>query len=690
VKINASILRRFVSLPEDGRDIRSLLDDIGVEVKRHDTTTDKFTLELLANRGDHHSYVGLAREISGRTGSQTCRPEFADLTAGESPVPLVLETTLCTRYSATLLTLSGTPSDLDESERAPLNAAEIHSVSAAVDATNLANLEFGQPTHCFDADTIVGAITIRLSRESEKAWPLFSEETITVPTGSIVIADDEKILAIAGVIGCEESKTTEHTTRILLESASFEPIAVRKASRALGIHTDSSARFERGSDPTQVLVGAGRVVHLLEAHGWTRQGQSGMVGAWTDEGRSIPIRTDAASAFLDHPLTDEEIIQRLSRYGFTVTGTNGNLEATVPPHRVWDVEFTADLYEELAKSVGYNDTATNLPPVDMGALPSHSDQVKRQVEDVLLGAGFYEVFTNGFHGTALREKLGIDEQHPLWAHVETTNAMDRGYGLVKNNALGQAVEAVAGNIRVGTRPIQMYEWTRTFHPDTSAANTVCTERHVLWAIGEGSVEVDRWSDKPRTASPWLFKGIVEEIATALNVSLRVGPADENQALSDCLHPGRQASIQLNGETVGVLGEVHPRICSAFKLKRARPVYMELSRDALLTAAQSSRYSERSAHQPILRSLAFSLPPRVEAAEVTKIMKSEGPDWLEAVDIVDLFHHEESGVPMRAITFALRYSNNEGDRSAESVNQVSEALIAAILDALGDRGVTLRA
>jgi phenylalanyl-tRNA synthetase beta subunit len=118
--------------------------------------------------------------------------------------------------------------------------------------------------------------------------------------------------------------------------------------------------------------------------------------------------------------------------------------------------------------------------------------------------------------------------------------------------------------------------------------------------------------------------------------------------------------------------------------------MELSRDALLTAAQSSRYSERSAHQPILRSLAFSLPPRVEAAEVTKIMKSEGPDWLEAVDIVDLFHHEESGVPMRAITFALRYSNNEGDRSAESVNQVSEALIAAILDALGDRGVTLRA
>lgn len=690
MKINAHVLRRFVDLPENGRDIRVLLDDIGVEVKRHDTETDKFTLELLANRGDHHCYVGLAREISGRTGKPICGPEFTDLVVGTTPIPLVLQTDLCSRYSATLLIKSGETSPLTDSELAPLEAADIHTISAAVDATNLANLEFGQPTHCFDADTIVGAITIRLSREGETAWPLFSEEKVTVPTNSIVIADDEKILAIAGVIGCEESKTTEATTRIIVESAAFDPVAVRKASRALSIHTDSSARFERGSDPTQVLVGAGRVVHLLESHGWTREGQTGMVGDWTDEGRLISIQTQSAGAFLDHPLTDEEITDRLSRYGFTITGTDGALQARVPPHRLWDVEFTADLYEELAKSIGYNDTATNLPPVDMGALPSHSDQVKRQVEDVLLGAGFYEVFTNGFYATALRDKLGIDETHPLWAHVETTNALDRGYGLVKNNTLGQAVEAVAGNIRVGTRPIQMYEWTRTFHPDENASNGVCSERHVLWAIGEGAVETDRWSDKPRTASPWFFKGIVEELATSLQISLTVGPPDPNQALSDCLHPGRQASIQLAGETVGILGEIHPRIGAAFKLKRARPVYMEIARDALTAAAQHTRYEERSSQQPILRSLAFSLPPRVNASEVIDVMRSKGPSWLEAVDIVDLFHHEEDGVARRAVTFALRYGNDDGDRSAEQVNQASEELIKAIAESLGERGVTLRA
>ena len=690
MKINADTLRRYIDIPEDGRALRNLLDDIGIEVKRHDIASGAFTLELLANRGDHHCYIGLAREISGRTGASTCRPDFADLSTGTPPVALRIETDLCSRYSATLLERTGTASPLTDAELAPLTAAEIHSVSPAVDATNLSNIEFGQPTHCFDADTIVGAIQIRLSTEGETAWPLFTENKVVVPTGSIVIADDEKILAIAGVIGCEESKTTDATTRIVLESAAFDPVAVRKASRELGIHTDSSARFERGSDPSQVLVGAGRVVHLLEGHGWNRSGHTGMVGSWQDEERKIPLHTDAASAFLDHPLTDQEISERLGRYGFTVEGQNGRFKVQVPPHRLWDVEFTADLYEELAKSIGYNDTATNLPPVDMGALPSPEDQTKRQVEEILLGAGFYEVFTNGFHATSLRDKLGIDEEHILWSHVQTTNALDRGYGLVKNNALAQAVEAVASNVRMGTRPIQMYEWTRTFHPDEMADNKVCSERHLLWAIAEGNIEIDRWSDKSRPASPWFFKGLVEEISTALRVPLSVGPADASYALHDCVHPGRQASIQLHGKTVGILGEVHPRICAAFKLKRARPIYMEVERSALLKRVSVTRYQERSPHQPIIRSLAFSLPPRVQAQDVIDVMKANGPEWLESIEIVDLFNHEEDGIAKRAITFSLQYSNREGDRSAESVNQTSETLIQAVVHRLGEHGVALRA
>ena len=690
MKISADVLADYIALPENPRDLRTLLDDLGIEVKRHDTDTGMLTLELLANRGDHHCYTGIAREIGGRTAAAITQPPATGLTVGESPHPVRLETDLCLRYSATILVREGTETPLTAEERAPLTAADIHSLTPAVDASNLANLEFGQPTHCFDADTITGAVTIRLSQAGETAWPLFSEGRVTVPEGSIVIADDEKILAIAGVIGCEESKTTESTQRILLESAAFDPVAVRKASRALSIHTDSSARFERGSDPSQVLMGAGRVVHLLEAHGWRRSGPTGMVGQWRDEARTIELNASAAAAFLDHPLTEDEIADRLGRYGFTVVASNGTLEVTVPPHRSWDVEFTADLYEELAKSIGYNETATNLPPVDMGALPSTGDVMKRTVEEVLLGSGLYEVFTNGFHGTALRDRLGIDEGHPLWAHVETTNALDRGYGLVKNNCLGQAIEALAGNIRVGTRPIQMFEWTRTFHPDPDAANGVCAEVHRLWAIACGSSEPDRWNGTPRQTTVWRFKGIIEEIGTALGLPLTVSADAATHPLSDCLHPGRQASIQLDGITVGILGEVHPRVTKAFKLKRVRPVYFEIERDALMTPRLPSRFRERSVHQPILRSLAFALPPKVTAGEVAATLTAAGPPWLDAVDMVDLFEYDQDGIAMRAVTFALRYANDDGNRSADEVNRASEALIVAVDTTLGHRGVALRA
>ena len=226
MNISASVLSRFISLQQSGHELRMLLDDVGIEVKRFSTeqqADDLFTLELLANRGDHHCYLGVARELSGRTGATICSPQIADLTVGECPIKVHLTSPLCGVYTATLMERTGDESPLNEAQLAPLQAAEIHSLTAAVDASNLANLELGQPTHAFDADTIVGGIAIRASLAGEQAWPLFAEDKVELPEGTLVIADDEKILAIAGVIGCEESKTTATTTRLLLESAHFEP-----------------------------------------------------------------------------------------------------------------------------------------------------------------------------------------------------------------------------------------------------------------------------------------------------------------------------------------------------------------------------------------------------------------------------------------------------------------------------------
>lgn len=693
MRIAVELLREYTALPAEGRALRDLFDDLGLEVKRVESTAlgPVFTLELLANRGDHHCYLGVAREITGRTGGALHHPPVAALEVGQSPIPLRLETPLTLRYSATLLERTAEPRPLDPRALRTLEAAGIHSLTAPVDATNLSNLELGQPTHAFDADKVEGAIVLRVSRAGERAWPLFQPGPVELPEGTLVIADEVKILAIAGVIGCEDSKTTPESRRILLESASFDPVAVRKASRALGLHTDASARFERGSDPEAPLVGAGRVVQLLEDTGaWRRVGATGMVGDFQVPDRRIPLDLAAARRFLDAPLPAEEATDRLQRYGFTVQSKGPDtLVARVPSHRIWDVEFDADLLEELARSIGYNATPVSLPPVDMGAVPTPEERVESSVSELLVANGFYEVITDGFYGRALMERLSLPDGHPLLAHVETTNALDRGYSLLKNNALAQAVDAVASNLRRKVEDVRIFEWTRTFHPDPGAPNGVCRERRLLWAATTGLDRPRGWDSRPRPADAWYLKGLVAEIGALLGLPLEVGQG-AGHPLSAALHPGRQAQVLLDGTVCGVLGEVHPGVLRAFGIKRERPCYLELDLSALLQPGRRPPFVEPSPLQPIDRGLAFTLPLYFPAGDVAELLRSSGPDWLQRVDMTDLFSHEEEGRPVRTVTYALRFAQAAPARTAEEVNAVLSALIQAVTARFGPEGVRLRA
>jgi phenylalanyl-tRNA synthetase beta chain len=669
VKVSVDVLRRYTALPVGAAELKALLEDVGLEVKRtdvHPHAGTVLTLELLANRGDHHAYEGIAREISGRTGATVSRPAIAALTVGESPVRLRCETDRCLVYTATLLERTGAGA-LETTATLPLIAAEIHSVSAPVDATNLSNLELGQPTHAFDADAIDGGITVRLSRRGERAWLLFTPEPRDIPEGTLVIADDTKVLAIAGVIGCEDSKTTDGTRRLLLESACFDPVSVRKASKALGVHTDAAARFERGADPTYPIVGAGRVVHLLESAGWTRVGTTGVVGDWRDPERDVNADLERINAFLETSLTADQAVERLHRYGFHATQDGRTLRVRVPPHRLWDVEHWADIAEELLKSVGYNATPVTMKPMDRGALPSAIEIARAKVTEVLLGHDFYEVLTDGFHGKALDERLHVDAVHPLAAHVTILNAVDRGFSLLKNNALAQALELLAENQRRSVHDVRAYEWTRTFHPDPSSENGVCRERLVLWAIAVGAER--RWAGAERAADVYLMKGLVEEIATELGLALEVGPWDEALALSSALHPGRRAAIRFRGRTVGLVGEVHPEIVRSFKVRRGSPVYLEIDQLVLAEPGTLPLYEPPPEHQPIERSLAFGLVDRITAGAVRDVLERESG---ARVAITDLFVTGD----VRAVTFELAF-DNDGKVSADEINARLTHLVSAV-------------
>ena len=675
-------LRTYTDMPASVPEARELLDEVGIEVKTVDTASlgTVFNCELLANRGDHYSYQGVAREVRGRTGGPLHYPTIHELNVVPADDTRVrVETPLCLVYTVTELSVpeAGT-APLPSEVLAPLTAAGVHSISAPVDASNLTNYDLGQPTHAFDADRIVGPITVRTSRKGEKAWMLFTPEAVEIPEGTLVIADDVKILGIAGVIGCVDSGITDRTTRILLESACFDPVAVRIASRRLDQPTDAAARFMRGGDPTLPITGAARVAYLLERYCGYRVGNAYTAGDWTDPWRRIEVDVAKTARFISAPeMSAAEMAERLTRYGFTVEvdGT-ARLTVQVPPHRLWDVHFEADLAEEVLKSVGYNATAITLPRVEMGALPSHAEDVAERVNEVLVGEGFYEIFTDSFYGRGLRDKLGLAESDPLWAHVEMQNSIERSYSLMRNNTVAQALDALATNVNLKNTNLKMYEWARVYYPDLS-------ERPVLWALANGRDRGPFWGDKGRPADALYLKGILEQIRLELRVDLRLGAAEKHR-LAQFFHPGRRAGIFLRDRLVGILGELHPTLVARFDVKRQRPVYLEIEAEALLAPPHPRVYTDPPSRQPVVRNVAYAIPSGITADDVRAALDSAAPPFLRDIRVVDLFELPEA----RAVTFEIEYLSDEA-LTGETINAATEAMMGAVTARFGER-VTLRA
>jgi phenylalanyl-tRNA synthetase beta chain len=687
VKFLLEHLRTYTDLPERAHAARELLDDVGLEVKSSETTDlgTVFNVEILANRGDHYCYEGVAREVRGHTGGPLRFPPVKKLDAQPAPSDRVrIETPLCLVYTLTEITRGADSRPLPGEVLKPMIAADIHSTLAPVDASNLTNLDIGQPTHAFDGDTIDGPIVIRASREGEKAWMLFTAEAVEIPEGTLVIADDSKILGIAGVIGCVESAVTDKTQRILLEAATFDPVAVRVASRQLNQPTDAAARFMRGGDPTLPLAGAGRVAYLLEQHCGYRTGQAFIAGDWRNPMRTIDVDVARTQRFIGAPLTHLEMAERLTRYGFAVElhETNVNkLTVTVPPHRLWDVHFEADLQEELLKSVGYNKTVITLPRVDMGALPSHEEHVIARTNEVLVAEGFYEIFTDSFYSRRLIDFLGIDADE----HVATVNSIEKDYSFLRNNTVAQALLALETNLNQKLANVKMFEWARVYHRDPSAENGLTREQSLLWLLANGRDRGPFWGDKGRAADAVYLKGIVEQLRLELRVDLRLGAASEHR-LFRFFHPGRSAGIFAGGRIAGILGELHPTLVARFGIKRQRPVYLEIEIEALLMPPLERAYSEPPARQPVVRNVAYALPPGITAAQVVDALKSAAPGFLREIRITDLFELPEQRA--RAVTFEIEYLSDEA-LTGETINAATETMMAAVTSQFGDR-VTLRA
>ena len=663
MKFSRKILETFIDLPADWQD---LMEDVGLEIKSLDG--DIMNLELLANRGDHYCYEGLACEIHGRTGTKMKFPETLSLfekepewESIEKPKTLSkyknidykfeVETEKCLAFSLMPYKKTSKKSSLADYGYM-LEAAGVNSILPAIDITNVVMLEAGQPAHIYDADKVKGKIRIRESRPGEKAALLFHEGETTLPAGTVVIADEEKILCIGGVIGCRAAEVDENTKNILLETALFDPVSVRKTARALGVSSIASQIFERGGDAGAVQHGAMRAKKLYTDAGWEQSGDFQQIQRWS-EMRIITLPGDYVRAQLGVEISDAEIEERLGHYGFIKNSRcNPDLckspdEYTIPTWRMFNIKGEpAELIEVLAISLGYNNLPSKLPMVEIGAAPTEAEVRKAEINSYLIHNGFFEVFTDSMYSPKHAAIFGGAEKH-----IALENSIEGNYAFMKNNAIVQAVELVEKNLRVKNREIRAFEWGKVFQGDR--------EIEVLWGIMNGA-----------NASALGMKGLIKNLLDGLGIDFKIEPSDLSQLK---MHPKRSAKILIAGapeEDYGVLGEIHPKLLAEFDIKNDSPVFFKLFVSDLLNAPKKPvKYESPSAIIPSSRDISIAVPYGKYVGDVAEFIKKTYPQIARA-EIADVYDKPKES--LRNVTFTLTFT---GEHSTESLN----ALILEIMD-----------
>jgi phenylalanyl-tRNA synthetase beta chain len=681
MKLHASVLQKLIELPTtNSEEIRKLFDDVGLEVK--DVTEENgqavFTIETLANRGDTLAALGMARELSARLLTSLKLPQIASELSDRKPSLMVSNITdKCLRYAIMEMSLPS-PMRLHSNVAQVMGAADDR--HAIVHLLNYIWLEIGQPMHAFDREKIDGEIVVDLTKEAATIEAL-DGKSYQVPPNSIVIRDKKKIVAVAGVIGCKNSMVTPGTTRVLIEAATFDPISIRKTARAMGLSTDASYTFERGSDIDSVLFGLKRLAYLAAGSaGVVKDNDSAHVlGLAYLEGlpaekRKIPITLSHLRKQLNQGrLSETEVSSRFKFLGFTVearaAGKDFEYSLTVPSWRLWDLRTTEDLVEEFARAQGYQKVGLKLPDLDYElAEPNEWEKLLARVEPALLGQGFFEVISRGFYSAEDVTLLGkLDESTPA-KHLSLKNSVESSYSHLKITNIIHLARLAEWNIRRGVHSVKMYEFGRLFSLNPETDGPYEHERDALTLVVAGRWYDHEWQKPESTAELLsLFKGSLESMFRALGNEVSVAPSRV-----PFLHPGMQAALRVGRNECGWFGVVHPLLKEALDL-RQDILYAQFDAGALVRSIREREFCQPSDYPAIKRDITLKVADRTFATSVSRIIEGLKKDNLIEIAVTDYFKKSEE--KFSRITFRLTFQSKERTLQHDEVDAAMADVLA---------------
>ncbi|MEQ1418960.1 phenylalanine--tRNA ligase subunit beta [Acinetobacter indicus] len=619
---------------------------VGVNVREYlDLDDNVIDISITPNRGDCFSIRGIAREIGVINQLPVTAPDIQEVAASiADEKKVVVSTEGCPRYLGRVIKNVNTKAATPEWMERALARSGIRQHSILVDITNYVLMELGQPLHAFDAAKVQGAVQVRQATAGEKLV-LLNEQEVELQDDVMVIADDEKALAIAGIMGGLSSSVTDETTEIFLESAFFAPLHIAGRARRFGLHTDASQRYERGVDFELPLIAMHRASQLISE---LAGGEFGPItvaenAAVLPTRDAIELEQAQVDQLLGYSVDSDFITDALTRLGCEVTVKAQGQWSVVPPSHRYDMAIYQDLIEEVARIHGYDNIQISLPVIDT-KLAKYQDQFEvAQLRQTLVTLGYQEAISFSFADLKLEKQLNA-AVNPL----ALANPISSDLAVMRSTLLSSLIPCIQYNINRQQSRVRFFELGLRFDYQNAASIHDLKQIPTLAMIAVGAKTAESWHGKPQAMDFFDLKGEVEELLAAGRVQVEYVRSERSW-----LHPGQSAEILVNGQSIGYLGRLHPSLENELDL--GTTWVAELDQQAVLQTYVSN-FTELSRFPSVRRDIALLISDKINVSEIQQLIEQTGGELLHSTWLFDVYTGQGVEAGKRSLAFALLWQH----------------------------------
>ena len=660
---------------------------IGLDIKEALMLDDTvYEFELTANRADCFSMVGLSREFGIMTNQKALFPVIMVNETGasiEGKASVAIEAhDLCTRFTSRLVTnVTIEPSPLWMQNR--LRNSGIRPINNVVDVTNYVMLELGQPMHAYDYDCVADHTLIaRRAKAGETLTTLDGNER-ELDESMLIIADTKGPIGVAGVMGGLTSEVTDKTTNVLFEAAVFNGPSIRRTSKALGMRSEASGRFERGVNHKYTAYAIDRAAQLLQQICPSCKVSVGVIDVYPEpvEQRTVTFTAEQINDYLGTSIEKDRMVDILTKLEFGITESGDTIEALVPTWRD-DVTGMPDIAEEVARIVSYDNIAPTIPVAVLssgGMTPKKA--LTKEVTHYLAHAGLSQIITFSFmHKDGLANMM-LPEGDSRYTAIPILNPISEEFPYMRTTLIPAVIEAAKRNIAQQNKDLWLFETANVYEPKALPLTEVPHERPMACGLMMGKVTEAAWNQAQRDTDFYDVKGVVDGLLAKLGLT----EFDIQLSTESYYHPGVSAHYTINGVTIANYGELHPQAVKNFDLPGK--VYMfEIDLEAVLSiTVPAFRYKSFSKFPGTSRDLAIVAPVSVTSGDIVALIKEHGGKYLESVSIFDVYEGEHIEAGYRSLAYNLQFRSMEGTLNDEDI----DGAIQAIIDALAIKNCKLR-